>query len=317
MCVHSALTTFRRQGPGRGATAASRSVLAVLHRLDGFLRTPVPSLLQLGAGPGVRWVSCLRRRGLRRGFGKRGSPPNATPFEGFPSSAAVPRHRGRYPPAVRRLHACPCGRTCGFAPHRCHHRWVDECRVGLDRDRGVAQHRTESSANRVARGISSPGPRIDPPSLTDRRTARTNAAGLPPLARRRVLALGSSARDRSRTPGRGTSAPSRRCDLPALTAPRSPDQGSAGSGRGSMRMSLVRPPVSRRMTFDDRLFGRPLRGELDVSIAPAIGSVCPPIAAAGHTRCTAPADFRVLLHRRVRCAISRCRAMTLVPSMGF
>lgn len=75
MCVHSALTTFRRQGPGRGATAASRSVLAVLHRLDGFLRTPVPSLLQLGAGPGVRWVSCLRRRGLRRGFGKRGSPP--------------------------------------------------------------------------------------------------------------------------------------------------------------------------------------------------------------------------------------------------
>jgi hypothetical protein len=24
-----------------------------------------------------------------------------------------------------------------------------------------------------------------------------------------------------------------------------------------------------------------------------------------------------LLHRRVRCVIPRCRAMTLVPSMGF
>jgi hypothetical protein len=163
--------------------------------------------------------------------------------------------------------------------------WVDGYCVGPDRDRGVAQHRTESSANRVARGISSPGPRIDPPSLAVRRTARTSAPGLPPLARRRVLALRSSVRDRSRTPGRGTSAPSRRCDLSALTAPRSPCLGSPGSGRGSVRVSLARTPVSRWLASDDRPVGRPLRGELGVSIAPAIGSACPPIAATGHARC--------------------------------
>lgn len=192
--------------------------------------------MHLGAGPGVRWVSCLRRRDLRGGFGKRGSSPNATPFEGFPSSAAVPRHRGRSPPAVLRLRACPRGPARDFAPRRCRHRRVDEYCVDLDRDRGVAQHRTESSANRVTRGISSPGPRIDAPSLASRRTARTSAPRLPPLARRRVLALGSSARDRSRTPGRGTSTPSRRCDLSALTTP----------NVGSMRMSHATSPVSRR-----------------------------------------------------------------------
>jgi hypothetical protein len=56
------------------------STASSAHRLAGLLRP--------AAGPGVRRVS------------GRDPPRDAEPFEGFPSSTAVPRHRGRCPPAV-------------------------------------------------------------------------------------------------------------------------------------------------------------------------------------------------------------------------
>jgi hypothetical protein len=56
------------------------STASSAHRLAGLLRP--------AAGPGVRRVS------------GRSPPRDGEPFEGFPSSTAVPRHRGRCPRAV-------------------------------------------------------------------------------------------------------------------------------------------------------------------------------------------------------------------------
>lgn len=49
------------------------------------------------------------------------TPPDATPSEGFPSSIAVPRHRGRCPLVVRH----PL-RRAGFPPPQCRHCGVRE-----------------------------------------------------------------------------------------------------------------------------------------------------------------------------------------------
>lgn len=65
--------------------------------------------MQPGARHGVRWVlsTSVRRTSLAgRSRTEWGLPTSATPFEGFPSPAAVPRHRGRCPPVVRH-HARP------------------------------------------------------------------------------------------------------------------------------------------------------------------------------------------------------------------
>jgi hypothetical protein len=83
--------------------ARSRSAFAVSHRLDGLLHPTVAGLLHPATGQ--RFIAFhasrdqipseddpeLRRHSPRCGF---------TPLEGSPSSAAVPRHRGRCPPVV-------------------------------------------------------------------------------------------------------------------------------------------------------------------------------------------------------------------------
>jgi hypothetical protein len=90
----------------------SRSVLVVSHHLDGFLHTRVPSMLQPGAGPGVRWVSPRPRRGLRRGFGRFRAPHQRDTLRRFPSPVAVPHHWGLLP-------SCRSFPTeVGFAPRR-------------------------------------------------------------------------------------------------------------------------------------------------------------------------------------------------------
>jgi hypothetical protein len=98
------------------ATPPARSVPVVFHHLDGFLRPRVPSVLQPGPGPGVHGVSpddlvTLPKEGSEAGR----FPVRAfVPFEGFPSSAAVPHHCGRCPPAVR--HPLRCRRWLRSVP---------------------------------------------------------------------------------------------------------------------------------------------------------------------------------------------------------
>jgi hypothetical protein len=100
-------TSLRCAGSTR---CASCSALVDSHHLDGLLRSGVPSMLQ----PGPERVRCVSRHQpsfrLLRGpedprsnrSSSRHRSPHArfVPFEAFPSSAAVPHHCGRCPPAV-------------------------------------------------------------------------------------------------------------------------------------------------------------------------------------------------------------------------
>jgi hypothetical protein len=78
--------------------AWSRSAFVVSHHLDGLLHPGAVGLLHPTTGHEVRRVSDLQRQRTRKhpapctSFPRRGSP-----FEEFPSSAAVPRHRGLLP----------------------------------------------------------------------------------------------------------------------------------------------------------------------------------------------------------------------------
>jgi hypothetical protein len=115
-CVHS-----RRRAAGAAVAfgvgfpgPTSRSAPVVSHHLGGFLRTVAAGLLHPAPGLGVRRVAGRpsppdppgsgdpRAGGTRAPF-----PATRTPFEGFPSSAAVPHRCGRCLPAVA---ACPTTR---------------------------------------------------------------------------------------------------------------------------------------------------------------------------------------------------------------
>jgi hypothetical protein len=87
----------------------SCSALVVSHHLGGLLRAAAASLLHPAAGPGVHRVSRCLRPGLPKVLRPVGPFPamRFIPFEGFPSSAAVPHHCGRCPPAVGRRPPCP------------------------------------------------------------------------------------------------------------------------------------------------------------------------------------------------------------------
>ena len=78
--------------------ASSRSALVVSHHLDGLLRTMGRGFIAPRSQPGVRRVSGLAAfsaaRGRRRWAGTFPAT-RFTPFEEFPSSAAVPHHCGR------------------------------------------------------------------------------------------------------------------------------------------------------------------------------------------------------------------------------
>jgi hypothetical protein len=98
--VHS-----REPGPapfGRTVPPArSCSVFAVSHRPDGLLRLAAAGLLHPAAGLGFAAFHALRRqRGRSHPGGRARSPRRVIPLEEYPSSAAVPRHRGRCPLAV-------------------------------------------------------------------------------------------------------------------------------------------------------------------------------------------------------------------------
>lgn len=92
-------TPFGRAEP----PARSCSAFAVSHRLDGLLLPCGAGLSHPAADHEVRRVSSVRRPattwvvpGLCPSSSRRGF----TPFEGSPSSAAAPRHRGRCPLGV-------------------------------------------------------------------------------------------------------------------------------------------------------------------------------------------------------------------------
>jgi hypothetical protein len=104
----------------------SRSASAVSHRLDGLLHPTVAGLLHPATGQ--RFTAFPARRGQRTpedGPEPRGHSPRCgfTPLEGSPSSAAVPRHRGRCPPVVD-ARSTPrhnrSGRPFGVPPPRRH-----------------------------------------------------------------------------------------------------------------------------------------------------------------------------------------------------
>jgi len=103
-----------------GASRQSRSALVVSHHLDGFLRAKGCGFVAPRCQPGVRRVSCLPPPASPEGD-KRGSgtvpATRFTPFEEFPSSAAVPHHCGRCLLAVTvRRSAAKSGRSRSVHP---------------------------------------------------------------------------------------------------------------------------------------------------------------------------------------------------------
>jgi hypothetical protein len=104
--------------------ARSRSASAVSHRPDGLLHPTVAGLLHPATGQRfTAFPAWCDRAPSEDGSGSPTHSPRCgfTPLEGFPSSAAVPRHRGRCPLVVStRLtprHNRPV-RTSGGPPRR-------------------------------------------------------------------------------------------------------------------------------------------------------------------------------------------------------
>jgi len=84
------------------ARRRTRSARVVSHHLDGFLRTSARG----SVAPRSRSWGSSR-------FGPEPFLATAEPFEGFPSSTAVPRHRGRVPPCRYRRDVETRGRSPG------------------------------------------------------------------------------------------------------------------------------------------------------------------------------------------------------------
>jgi hypothetical protein len=83
--------------------AGSRSALVVSHHLDGLLRAEVAGLLHPATGQGFAAFRACRLHGPPEGdsIGRVTLPATRfTPFEDFPSSAAVLHHCSRCLPAV-------------------------------------------------------------------------------------------------------------------------------------------------------------------------------------------------------------------------
>jgi hypothetical protein len=98
------------------------------HRLAG--------LLHPAAGPGVRRVS------------GRSPPRDGEPFEGFPSSTAVPRHRGRMPPCRYRRDVEARGRSPG--------RFGAEAHESSGRSSGLPKQTPTSTRTREVRAPAPP-----------------------------------------------------------------------------------------------------------------------------------------------------------------
>jgi len=102
--------------------ARSRSASAVSHRLDGLLHPTVAGLLRPATGQRFTAFPASRDQHAPEDVSEpRGHSPRCgiTPFEGSPSPAAVPRHRGRCPPVVDTRPTPRCDRpipTTGAVP---------------------------------------------------------------------------------------------------------------------------------------------------------------------------------------------------------
>jgi len=90
----------------RGCQPRACSVLAVPPGFDGLLRASPAGLLHPAPDHGVRSVSgSFVDTTLRQHHRSQPSPrPRFTPFRAFPSTTAVPRHRGPCPLIVRAPH---------------------------------------------------------------------------------------------------------------------------------------------------------------------------------------------------------------------
>jgi hypothetical protein len=187
----------------------SRSASAVSHRPDGLLHPGAAGLLHPAAGHEVRRVSVARRQeGPEASCATRAFPATRlTPLEEFPSPAAVPRHRGRCPPAVaprlarrprwrraralapggevpRHRVACACGRRLTSTRHRASPEppGSGDPGVGATRagpDRGPAPARGPACPLRAPRE----------PSVRSRDWARSRAPIHRPFPIRRARAL--------------------------------------------------------------------------------------------------------------------------------
>jgi hypothetical protein len=81
--------------------ASSCSALVVSHHHNGLLRAEVTGLLHPATGQGFAAFHACRHRSTRRRASNGTIPATRfTPFEDFPSSAAVPHHCGPCLPAV-------------------------------------------------------------------------------------------------------------------------------------------------------------------------------------------------------------------------
>mgnify|MGYP003701814873 CR=1 FL=1 len=91
--------------------ADSRSALVVSHHLDGLLRVKVTGLLHPATGQRFAAFLTFRLHVPPEGdaVGRARIPATRfTPFEDFPSPAAVPHHCGRCPPVVTVLPGAGC-----------------------------------------------------------------------------------------------------------------------------------------------------------------------------------------------------------------
>jgi len=128
-CLPPAGIPSARPLPGAGAPfgpalphASSRSVLVVSHHHNGFLHARVTGLLHPATGQGFAAFHACRHRATRR-WASDGTIPATrfTPFEDFPSSAAVPTSLWplpscRYRPARPGRRLAP--KTCRPQRHR-------------------------------------------------------------------------------------------------------------------------------------------------------------------------------------------------------
>ena len=97
---------LRRRAPQPSA----RSVLVVLHHLDGLLHRRLAGLLHPATDPGVHRVSALRR--LPTGLSR--FPSDATPSRAYPLAKPLPCHQGPLPSCRSRSASPLCGAPVDF-----------------------------------------------------------------------------------------------------------------------------------------------------------------------------------------------------------
>jgi len=313
----------------------TRSALVVSHHLDGLLRTQASGLLHPEAERGsLRFAMPPPPSAGRSHRSWAGAPFPATrftPFEEFPSSAAVPRRRGRCPPAVAADNAS--SRT----PKRTFLRTAVPV-VALDVSRTTEAVSATSShaafrASLRSRSLeicserpATAGMRSLPcPSLPcgPGRAHRPVLRGAPgpcflepteadPNPRAELASeLHESLRQRAHTSvGQTRTNHSSRC---------SPLGASHSKWLATSRLAPICDSLAslHRCLLGSRSLPKRCRRPQPHHAAGCQTVPAQDEPAAGRGPASGAASFRALLHRRVRSVASRCQPPTPYPSMGF